>query len=114
MFSYQHNLKIGDLEKLIPQYIDLIEVFNARMKKEWNKKALELAQNYGKPVSAGSDAHSYFEIGRGFLALEGPINNSDDLKAKLLVKGNRYSGKITPYYLSHGLSFIREKVKKYL
>jgi len=106
--------KIRFPEEFIPEYIDLIEVFNSRMKKEWNKKALELAQKYQKPITAGSDAHSYFEIGRSFLILEGPINTVDDLKAKLLARGNSYSGKYTPYYISHGLSFICEKIKKYL
>ena len=101
-------------EELIPECIDLIEVFNSRMKKEWNEKAFELAQKYQKPVTCGSDAHSYFEIGRSFLFLEEPINTINDLKAKLLARGNPYSGKLTPYYISHGLSFICEKIKKYL
>lgn len=101
-------------EELIPGYIDLIEVFNSRMKKEWNEKAFELAQKYQKPITCSSDAHSYFEIGRSFLILEEPINTVADLKARLLAKGNSYSGKLTPYYISHGLSFICEKIKKYL
>ena len=101
-------------EELISQYIDIIEVLNSRQKEERNKKAFELAKRYNKPISAGSDAHSYFEIGKSYIILEEEIKNVNDLKSKLLKQGNRYSGKITPYYLSHGLSILYEKIKNYL
>lgn len=43
---------------------DVIEVFNASCRKIHNKKALEFAKKFNKPKVAGSDAHSYRDIGR--------------------------------------------------
>jgi len=90
-------------EKIITG-VDMIEGFNARSKTAHNKKAYELGINFNKSMTAGSDAHSYFEIGRGITEVE----NVDDL---LRQKTNVY-GKETNYYLSHGLSVINEQFRK--
>lgn len=92
-------------EKIIDK-VDLMEVFNARGRDEDNKKSYELQKKYRKPVTAGSDAHSGFEIGNGWINLEG------DLRKSLLHGKNIFRGKITNYYLSHGLSVINENIKK--
>lgn len=42
--------------------IDLIEGYNARETYECNRKSIELAKKYQKPIIAGSDAHVYSEI----------------------------------------------------
>lgn len=92
-------------EKCI-QYVDLIEVMNARCKKIWNKRAQELAEKYKKPVSAGSDAHNYFEIGSCFTKIE--TSSLAGLKEKLLTN-KTYFGKENIYYLSHFMSLVIEK-----
>lgn len=51
--------------------IDLIEGYNARcIYAVDNRQAQELAGRYGKPMTAGSDAHAPWEIGRSFVELE--------------------------------------------
>ncbi len=50
-------------ESLMPQ-VDIVEVFNARsLSPSSTERAWQLARKYGKPASAGSDAHSPQEIG---------------------------------------------------
>ncbi len=87
------------------KYVDLIEGFNARSPKDLNEKAKELARSYGMPMTAGSDAHFGFEIGRGIT-----IVNSE--AGERLREGNtKIEGKNSNYYLVHGLSVGIEKVK---
>lgn len=50
--------------------VDMIEGFNARMTTPaYNDEALEYAREAGLPVTAGSDAHTYAEIGTSYLEL---------------------------------------------
>ncbi|ABD40150.1 PHP-like protein [Methanospirillum hungatei JF-1] len=53
-----HNLN----EKLINQ-CDAIEIFNSRSSEIENQLSLELAKQFNKPFTAGSDAHLACEIG---------------------------------------------------
>jgi len=66
----------GNLKNLIGE-IDGIEVLNASIFGPGNKKALNLAQKYGLPLTCGSDAHfpnfvgkCYLEIPRENLSVE--------------------------------------------
>ena len=57
------------LEALAPQ-LDFVEVFNARaVRRHDNLAALQAARRLGLPGSAGSDAHSAFEIGRAYVEM---------------------------------------------
>ncbi|MDH7487229.1 MAG: PHP domain-containing protein [Anaerolineae bacterium] len=59
----------GALEEIIDQ-VDALEVFNARcLLQEDNRKAAEWAKRYGKLATAGSDAHTLWELGRGYVEL---------------------------------------------
>jgi len=49
--------------------VDGIEVFNARNSLKNSLQALKLAREFQLIMTAGSDAHFYFEIGRGCIAL---------------------------------------------
>ena len=54
----------------IIEQVDALEVFNARcLRAADNTRAAELAKRYGKAVTAGSDAHTLGELGRGYLTL---------------------------------------------
>jgi predicted metal-dependent phosphoesterase TrpH len=54
----------------IRDQLDFIEVFNARMTFQAdNQRARELANRWGLPASAGSDAHAPFEVGRAYVDL---------------------------------------------
>lgn len=99
---YRNNICIDE----IISKVDLIEIFNARSKKEWNIKAFKLASKYKKPISAGSDSHLYFEIGKGILELAN-LNS-------ILTEKASYKGKESNYYFIHGLSVTIEKLRKIL
>jgi len=50
---------------------DIIEVFNARViRKEYNRQALDFAEQNGYLKAAGSDAHLPFEIGKSYAEME--------------------------------------------
>lgn len=87
--------------------IDMIEVFNARSSYIQNKMALVLAHRFNKPISAGSDAHLAFEIGSGRVILDDSGNKPGDYQT-----GRLFEGKVSNYYLVHGLSLIIENIKK--
>ena len=58
-----------NLEHIAP-LVDAIETFNARcLTSEPNRKAAEFARRHGLPGTAGSDAHTSFELGRAVLSL---------------------------------------------
>lgn len=69
--------------------VDLIEVFNSRNIFPFeNERAKKLAKSLGKGVTAGSDAHFPWEIGRAYVEVE----DLEDLR-----KGKvRIFGKLTP------------------
>jgi predicted metal-dependent phosphoesterase TrpH len=68
-------LAYEDMLRLLPE-IDFIEVFNARIVFLGdNRKAQRFAQEHGLAVSAASDAHSSWEVGRSYVEMadfEGP------------------------------------------
>jgi predicted metal-dependent phosphoesterase TrpH len=87
------------------KHVDLIEGFNARSPKDLNGKAKELARSSGMPMTAGSDAHLGFEVGRGRTIVNSEVR-------KELGKGEtKIEGEESNYYLVHGLSVAMEKVK---
>jgi predicted metal-dependent phosphoesterase TrpH len=49
---------------------DFIEGYNGRCNDEQNRKAIELAKNNNKPILAGSDAHTYPEVGNNYSEFE--------------------------------------------
>lgn len=52
------------------EQVDALEVFNARcLLQADNERALSLALRYGKAFTAGSDAHTLGEVGKGYLIL---------------------------------------------
>lgn len=57
-----HPFEAHDLSKIDLDGIDFIEAYNGRLSPAKNQKALKLAHQYGKPITAGSDAHIYAEI----------------------------------------------------
>lgn len=87
------------------KYVDLLEGFNARSPKDLNKKAGELARSFGMPITAGSDAHLGFEVGRGRTIVNGEAEGG-------LREGNaKIEGDESNYYLVHGLSVLMENIK---
>ena len=87
------------------KYVDLIEGFNARSRKEDNERAYEFAMGFKKPMTGGSDAHLGFEVGKGRT-----IVNSE-VREELKRGKTKIEGEESNYYLVHGLSVAMEKVK---
>ncbi len=88
------------------EYVDFVETFNARSPKRMNDRALELAKKVNKPMTAGSDAHLGFEIGRGRTITGNDI--TDSFRRNLL----EIEGEESNYYFVHGLSVMIEKIKR--
>jgi len=84
--------------RLYPEYVDAVEILNATHynreshrdldpfyanKERYNRKALEYAQTYDFPMTAGSDTHSTYMIGGG-MAFKTPLRNERHFVARLL------------------------------
>jgi len=59
-----------EANKQLLKNIDAVEVMNATMSESANKKALELAKTWKKPMTGASDAHLSRYIGTGVTAFE--------------------------------------------
>ena len=69
---------------------DAIEIYNSTLTKKQNTKAFNLARNFKKSITAGSDAHSAREIGNAGIIFNGnPIEAI--LKNKVKIFGKRTS-----------------------
>lgn len=80
-----------DLEKY-KNLIDGIEVFNSRSQtKRGNIKSFEFAQKNNLPLTAGSDAHSCFDIGNAYL--EAKAKSPEEFKEAILKRRVKIFGK---------------------
>jgi predicted metal-dependent phosphoesterase TrpH len=93
----------GNPEALIGK-VDFVEAFNSRSKKTDNIRSRSLALNNNKPFTAGSDAHLWFEVGRGVISMDGDLKDSSSSR--------NIAGKTSNYYFVHGLSVTMEQIKK--
>ncbi|MFZ3077285.1 MAG: PHP domain-containing protein [Candidatus Aenigmatarchaeota archaeon] len=76
--------------------LDAVEVFNAGSCKGFqNKKALEYANNFNKPKTAGSDAHCMRDVGRAGITCD--AQTQDDVLEAIMKKRCSIFGKYTPY-----------------
>jgi predicted metal-dependent phosphoesterase TrpH len=75
--------------------VDIIEAFNARsLSAGSSTRARQLAQKYGKPASAGSDAHTLPEIGNAYVEMP-DFNGKEEFLASL-AKGKISGNKSNP------------------
>jgi len=71
---------------------DGVEVFNSRSQtKKGNKKSFDFAQKNNLPMTAGSDAHSCFEVGNAYIKVE--AKNLEEFKEAILNKKIKIVGK---------------------
>lgn len=81
-------------ESIMPE-VDIVEVFNARsLLPNSSTRAWHLAHKYGKPASAGSDAHTPSEIGNACVEIP-EFTGKDDFLASL-AKGKISGSKSNP------------------
>jgi predicted metal-dependent phosphoesterase TrpH len=94
--------RVKQVDEKILTKIDAIEVFNARGEQpsfcSRNELAVNLARDRGIPVVAGSDAHFYFEIGRGRCVING-ISSAADIKEAILKGETRIIGVESSLYV---------------
>jgi len=101
----RHNGGEKLVAKLLP-LLGFIEVFNARS--IISGDAVHLARKYGLPGSAGSDAHTLYEVGNAFIEMPGFSSPRDFLSS--LSRG-KVGGKRSPlwiYFISLG-----ERLKRF-
>ncbi|UCH85968.1 MAG: PHP domain-containing protein, partial [Dehalococcoidia bacterium] len=71
------------------ELVDAIEVLNYACTEKENQLAQEAARLLGKPGVAGSDAHTYTELGRCVTIFERAVGNEEELIEEL--RAGRYS-----------------------
>lgn len=98
---FRHQI---EFPKMLFRYIDAIEGFNARSSKSQNEIAKKLAKEQKKKLTGGSDAHSIFEIGRGY-AISNKVLDGN-------IEAQKVFGRESNYFLSHGISYTSEIIKK--
>ncbi len=85
-------MRRGLPDSLIVKHVDLIEGFNSRcVIPIFNNWAQRLARRLGKPMTAGSDGHSFLEIGHGKTWLW-DIETIDDIYEALKAGRTRITG----------------------
>ena len=90
-------------------YVDAVEGFNARcMSPDANQKSLAFAAEHSLAITAGSDAHSVFELGSAFINLE-PFDNAEELRRKIIM--GVVSGKQSPWWVHLFSQYAKHKEK---
>ncbi len=98
-----------DLNQIV-DLVDCIEVFNARcFFDNDNRKAQVYAAAYGKPGTAGSDAHIPYEYGRAMLRVK-PFDDAEGLLES--IKGGEIVAKRSAWWV-HGGSSYAKYMKRY-
>ncbi len=98
----------ADIMEQIKDRIDMVEVFNARTPlKNTSEMAKTFAREHHLPVTAGSDAHTAFEIGNAYVELPEFKGKEDFLAA--LAQGKVFGHRTSP--LTHFRS-MWSRIKK--
>ena len=85
----------GRIIEELAEQIDVVEVFNSRcLLNQSSNKAQTFAQKYDIPGSAGSDAHTRYEIGNAYVEMP-EFNGRDDF-LQALAKGKIYGHRTNP------------------
>lgn len=94
---YHARKPFKDIDKYLHLF-DGIEIYNSRLRSQKRiDKTVALVKKYDVSYTAGSDAHSPFGIGNGYL--ESPATNLEDFRKDILNKNTKWGGKLTPFYI---------------
>lgn len=75
-----------------------IEAFNSRcILGSWNRKAMEFASEHSFPATAGSDAHTPWEIGNAFIECDAA--DEEELRQAILKKKIKIAGKLSSPFI---------------
>lgn len=95
---------LGTLIELAPQ-VDAIEVFNARvLRKEFNERALQFAQEHHLAGTAGTDGHHPSEIGKAY-SIVPDFHDADSLR--LAIKTAEVGGSLASPFVHFYSSWAR-------
>ncbi|MCK5150471.1 MAG: PHP domain-containing protein [Candidatus Thorarchaeota archaeon] len=98
-------------EDLISKHVDLIEGINSRcLINLFNTRAQKLAGRLGKPLTAGSDGHSFLEVGNAKTWLQ-DINTADDIFKALKSGRTQITGHCS-LFITHIPTMIWQRVRK--
>lgn len=99
-----------NLNEEIIKKINAIEVFNSRASKT-NDNARKIADDYNIPVTAGSDSHFCFEIGRGRVVVQNDFD-TESIRKSIVDKQISIKGIDSGSYLdifSQSIRFYKQK-----
>lgn len=88
----------SNLDEMGPvRKVDAIEVYNARVLfQSMNKKAMEFAKKYELGMTAGSDAHTSWEVGDAYA--QAKVNSLEEFKKAIIKRKTSVHGKkINPF-----------------
>jgi hypothetical protein len=104
-------LRRGLPKDLMETHVDLIEGINSRcIVNLFNTRAQKLAKELGKPMTAGSDAHTPWEIGHAKTWLQN-IETIDDIYEELKAGRTQISGYCS-FFMLHIPSSLWERLRK--
>jgi predicted metal-dependent phosphoesterase TrpH len=88
--------ELEDLFEITP-LVDALEIFNSRcMAPGGNQRALEFSRKYSLPGTAGSDAHTAFEVGVAALQLP-PFTGPQELR--IVIREGKVKGRLSPFWV---------------
>jgi predicted metal-dependent phosphoesterase TrpH len=94
----------ADLLSILPQ-VDALETFNARcLWPGFNRRALAFARQHGLPGTAGSDAHTAFEIGRAALRLP---DFQDPESLRTAIRQGQQQGGLSPAWVHFASTYAK-------
>jgi len=95
--------------------VDMIEGFNSRVILPLdNRRAMKFAKLHNLPVTAGSDAHAEFELGRTYVEMMA-FNNSDEFLRNLrTAKLVTHRTGVSSHLCTMGIKFLRRRLKSKL
>lgn len=83
------------------KYVDVIEVTNARISENLNKKAYEYSVKNNIPGIGSSDAHMGYEIGKIQTVYSHPVNNEEDLRREIIRNNCEIRGNCSPRWVHY-------------
>ena len=104
-------IRRGLPEKLIRKHVDLIEGINSRnIVNLFNTKAQNLAKKLGKPMTAGSDGHSFLEVGNARTWLQ-DVSSAEDIY-KALKNGRTQITGHPSFFFVHIPTMLWQRIRK--
>ncbi len=86
-----HPLRnVNGLKKKFINIYEAIETKSGRCSRSCNRKTEEMAKKLGRPETAGSDAHFYYEVGRVRMEIEG--DDLEDIRKGILTGRTKVMG----------------------